>query len=120
MAGESQAGCVFCKIVAKELPVKVVRETTTTLAFQESVNPQAPTHVVVVPKAHHATGADLADNAPEVMAELMRETGKVAEAEGVDESGYRTVFNTGVDAGQTTLHAHAHVLGGRGLSWPPG
>jgi histidine triad (HIT) family protein len=117
MAGEPQDDCLFCKIVAGKIPATVVRETATTLAFRD-INPQAPTHVLVIPKAHHADAATLAAEAPELAADVLRETRAVAEAEQLD--SYRMVFNTGSGAGQTVFHAHAHVLGGRGLQWPPG
>ncbi|MDH6227037.1 MULTISPECIES: histidine triad nucleotide-binding protein [Streptomyces] len=117
MAGEPQDDCLFCKIVAGRIPATVVRETDTTVAFRD-INPQAPTHVLVIPKAHHADAATLAAEDPELAADVLRETRAVAEAEHLD--SYRLVFNTGSGAGQTVFHAHAHVLGGRGLQWPPG
>jgi histidine triad (HIT) family protein len=119
MAGEPQADCLFCKIVAREVPATVVRETETTLAFRD-INPQAPTHVLVIPKAHYPDAASLAAGAPGLAADVLREAGEVAVEEKAADSGYRVVFNTGSGAGQTVFHAHAHVLGGRGLEWPPG
>ncbi|MEW2631521.1 histidine triad nucleotide-binding protein [Streptomyces sp. NPDC048389] len=119
MAGEPQADCLFCKIVAREVPATVVRETETTLAFRD-INPQAPTHVLVIPKAHYPDAASLAAGAPELAADVLREAGAVAVEEKTAGSGYRVVFNTGSGAGQTVFHAHAHVLAGRGLEWPPG
>lgn len=117
MAGEPQADCLFCKIVAGDVPATVVRQTETTLAFQD-INPQAPMHILVIPKEHHENAAALATNAPEIAADVLREAREVAAQEGVD--SYRLVFNTGSAAGQTVFHAHAHVLAGRGLEWPPG
>jgi histidine triad (HIT) family protein len=111
--------CLFCKIVSAEVPAKIVRETARTLAFRD-INPQAPTHVLVVPKDHHATVAALAAADESMLAELLREAHEVAVADGVADEGYRVVFNTGTQAGQTVFHVHAHVLGGRGLNWPPG
>ncbi|BAU83153.1 histidine triad nucleotide-binding protein [Streptomyces laurentii] len=119
MAGEPQSDCLFCKIVAGEVPATIVRETETTVAFRD-INPQAPTHVLVIPRAHYPDAASLAAGAPDIAADVLREAGQVAEQEKVDESGYRIVLNTGSGAGQTVFHAHAHVLGGRGLNWPPG
>ncbi|KUH35466.1 MULTISPECIES: histidine triad nucleotide-binding protein [Streptomyces] len=119
MAEEPRSDCLFCKIVAGEVPAQVVRETETTLAFRD-INPQAPTHVLVIPKAHHPDGAALAAAAPEIAADVLRETGEVAAQEKIAGSGYRVVLNTGTGAGQTVFHAHAHVIGGRGLEWPPG
>ncbi|UQA97994.1 histidine triad nucleotide-binding protein [Streptomyces halobius] len=119
MAGEPQADCLFCKIVAGEVPATIVRETETTVAFRD-INPQAPTHVLVIPKSHHPDAASLADADPQVIADIMREARKVAVQDKVEDRGYRVVFNTGSGAGQTVFHAHLHVLGGRGLQWPPG
>jgi histidine triad (HIT) family protein len=119
MAGEPQADCLFCKIASGEVPAEVVRETETTVAFRD-INPQAPTHVLVVPKAHYEDAVTLAAAEPQLTADVLREAGKVAAEEKVDGTGYRIVFNTGSGAGQTVWHAHAHVLGGRGLNWPPG
>ncbi|NKQ26262.1 HIT domain-containing protein [Streptomyces galbus] len=117
MAGEPQDDCLFCKIVGGHVPATVVRETDTTLAFRD-INPQAPTHVLVIPKAHYENAAALAAAAPELAADVLRETRAVAQDEQLD--SYRTVFNTGSGAGQTVWPAHAHVIGGRGLEWPPG
>jgi histidine triad (HIT) family protein len=117
VAGEPQADCLFCKIVAGEVPATVVRETETTVAFRD-INPQAPTHVLVIPKAHHADAAALAAADPALAADVLREAGAVAEGDGA--ASYRVVFNTGSGAGQTVFHVHAHVLAGRGLEWPPG
>ncbi|MCW5248974.1 MULTISPECIES: histidine triad nucleotide-binding protein [unclassified Streptomyces] len=117
MAGEPHEDCLFCKIVEGRIPATIVRETETTVAFRD-INPQAPTHVLVIPKAHYQDAAALAAGAPETAAEVLRETRAVAEQEQLD--SYRTIFNTGAGAGQTVWHAHAHVLGGRGLEWPPG
>jgi histidine triad (HIT) family protein len=111
--------CLFCKIVAREVPASVVHETDSTLAFRD-INPQAPTHVVVIPKAHHDNAAALAESDPALAAEMLRVAGTIASAEGVSESGYRLVFNTGAGAGQSIFHVHCHVLGGRALTWPPG
>jgi histidine triad (HIT) family protein len=105
--------CLFCRIVAGEIPATVVRESEHTLAFRD-IAPQAPTHVLVVPKDHYPDVAALAEQ-PALLAELVREAHAVAVEEGLDERGYRLVFNTGAEAGQTVFHAHAHVLGGRAL-----
>jgi histidine triad (HIT) family protein len=111
VAGEAQADCLFCKIVAREIPATVVRETDTTLAFRD-INPQAPTHVLVVPKAHYPNAAAVAQAEPELAGQVLAEAGRVAQEEKVDESGYRLIFNTGSGAGQTVFHAHVHLLGG--------
>ncbi|MDT0345282.1 histidine triad nucleotide-binding protein [Streptomyces litchfieldiae] len=119
MAGEAQADCLFCKIVAGDVPATIVRETETTVAFQD-INPQAPCHVLVIPRAHYHDAAALATAEPALAADVLREAGEVAAQCKVADTGYRVVFNTGTGAGQTVFHAHAHVLGGRGLQWPPG
>ncbi|MEU7641025.1 MULTISPECIES: histidine triad nucleotide-binding protein [unclassified Streptomyces] len=119
MAGETQADCLFCKIVAGEVPATIVRETETTVAFRD-INPQAPTHVLVIPKVHYPDAASLAAAEPKVIADILSESREVAAADEIEETGYRVVFNTGAGAGQTVFHAHLHVLGGRGLQWPPG
>ncbi|MEV7670369.1 histidine triad nucleotide-binding protein [Streptomyces sp. NPDC088752] len=119
MAGEPQSDCLFCKIVSGEVTATIVRETETTVAFRD-INPQAPTHVLVIPRVHYPDAASLAAGAPDVAADLLREAGEVAAQEKTDGTGYRIVLNTGAGAGQTVFHTHAHVLGGRGLTWPPG
>jgi histidine triad (HIT) family protein len=116
--------CLFCRMVAGEIPPDVVRETDRTLAFRD-INPQAPTHVLVVPKEHHATLGALVAADPELTAELVAAAHTVAVQEGLvtaeaPEPGYRLVANSGSQAGQTVHHVHLHVLGGRGLGWPPG
>ncbi|MFE9764398.1 histidine triad nucleotide-binding protein [Streptomyces sp. NPDC005808] len=108
---------MFCKIAAGQIPADVVRETGTTVAFRD-INPQAPTHVLVIPKVHHPDAASLAAAEPGIAADLLREAGQVAGEEKLE--SYRIVFNTGSGAGQTVFHAHAHVMGGRGMQWPPG
>jgi histidine triad (HIT) family protein len=111
--------CLFCRIVAKEVPADLVHETGRTLAFRD-INPQAPTHVLVVPKDHYPTAAALAEADGGLADDLIKAAHAVAVQEGVADSGYRLVFNTGPGAGQTVFHVHAHLLGGRGLTWPPG
>jgi histidine triad (HIT) family protein len=105
------ADCIFCKIVAGELPADVVLRTDTALAFRD-LNPQAPTHVLVIPRVHHPDAASLAVAEPQILADVLREAGQVAADEKADETGYRVVFNTGAGAGQTVFHVHAHVLAG--------
>lgn len=109
--------CIFCKIVAGEIPGDVVHTTERTVAFRD-LNPQAPTHVLVVPREHHANAAELAAADPVASAELVTSAAAVAAAEGYDD--YRLVFNTGPGAGQTVFHAHLHLLAGRPITWPPG
>lgn len=108
------ADCLFCRIASGEIPAAVVRETERTLAFRD-IAPQAPTHVLVIPREHHDDVASLAAGEPDLVAGLLREAHEVAAQEGLAERGYRVIFNTGPDAGQTVFHVHAHVLGGRTL-----
>ncbi len=109
--------CLFCRIVAGDIPADVVAANDDAVAFRD-VNPQAPTHVLVVPRAHHTDAAALAEADPTGVAALVRLGHDAAALDGL--SDYRLVFNTGVGAGQSVFHTHLHVLGGRGLAWPPG
>jgi histidine triad (HIT) family protein len=111
--------CLFCKIVAGEIPSSKVFEDDLTYAFRDIV-PQASTHIVVVPKAHYPNAAAMADADPVLAGAVLTTGGAVAALDGVAESGYRLVFNTGPDANQTVFHVHLHVLGGRLFGWPPG
>ena len=113
------AECLFCGIAAGEIPATRVAETDRVLAFRD-INPQAPTHVLVISKAHYPDVATLAAADAGLLGEVITEAHRVATAEGVSDSGYRVVFNTGEQAGQTVPHVHAHVLGARALTWPPG
>jgi len=113
------ADCLFCGIVAEEVPATKVLETELVLAFRD-IDPQAPTHVLVIPKAHYPDVAALAAADAGLLGEVLTHAHQVAAVEDVSRSGYRVVFNTGGHAGQTVPHVHAHVLGGRSLSWPPG
>jgi histidine triad (HIT) family protein len=110
--------CLFCRIVAGTIPADVVAETERTLAFRD-VDPQAPTHVLVVPREHHADLAATVAADAALAAEVMAAAVAVARQEGLD-GGYRLVANTGDDGGQSVHHLHVHVLGGRSMSWPPG
>jgi histidine triad (HIT) family protein len=110
--------CLFCKIVAGDIDADVVHESATTLAFRD-LNPQAPTHVLVIPRSHYPNAAHLAAGEPETAAHLFAAAAAIADDEGLGE-GYRLVFNTGAQAHQTVFHAHMHLLGGRSMTWPPG
>ena len=112
-----EATCLFCKIVRKEIPAKIVNETTDTLAFRD-INPQAPQHILVIPKRHIANLNTLDDHA--VVGKLTAVASEIAHKEGFADSGYRVVVNTLADGGQTVDHLHLHVLGGRHMKWPPG
>jgi histidine triad (HIT) family protein len=109
--------CLFCDMLEGTVPMDVVRETGQSVAFRD-INPQAPTHVLVIPRRHVENLGALAEY-PEELADLVSLGAAVAEEEGL-EAGYRMVANTGEQAGQTVFHAHLHMLGGRRLSWPPG
>ena len=110
-------GCVFCKIAAGEIPATVVKRGDGMLAFRD-LNPQAPTHVLVIPTDHLASLNDAKD--PRLLGGLLGFAREVARAEGIAERGYRVVMNTNPDGGQTVFHLHVHVLGGRPMKWPPG
>ncbi|HZZ86258.1 MAG TPA: histidine triad nucleotide-binding protein [Anaeromyxobacteraceae bacterium] len=111
--------CLFCKIAAKQLPAKVVHEDADTVAF-EDINPQAPTHVVVVPRKHVATLNDLGPEDEATIGKLHRVAAKIAKERGLAERGWRAVMNCNREAGQTVFHLHLHLLGGRTFGWPPG
>ena len=113
------AECLFCAIVAGEIPATTVLETDRILAFRD-INPQAPTHVLVIPKTHYPDVAALAAADAALLGEVIGAVQQVAVADGVAETGYRVVFNTGAEAGQAVPHVHGHLLGGRFLTWPPG
>jgi histidine triad (HIT) family protein len=109
--------CLFCRIVRGEIPAKLVAESPECVAFRD-VNPQAPTHVLVVPRWHIASLDEATD--VDILGRMSLMAAQIARDEGIAESGYRTVINTGHDAGQSVQHIHLHLLGGRHLSWPPG
>lgn len=114
----SDATCLFCRIVRGEIPAAVVAESDTALAFRD-IDPKAPLHALVIPKRHVASLADAVGD-PALVGELSRLAVQVAREAGFGESGFRTVVNTGPDAGQAVFHLHLHVLAGRALAWPPG
>lgn len=111
--------CLFCSIVAGDVPAELVLASERTIAFRD-INPQAPVHVLVIPRAHLPDLASAAAAGDGLLDEVAAQAHQVAVGEGIAESGYRVVFNTGPGAGQTVWHAHAHVLGGRPMTWPPG
>jgi histidine triad (HIT) family protein len=109
--------CLFCRIVRREIPATLVAETEDCIAFRD-INPQAPVHVVVIPRKHVASLNDAAD--AQLVGRLATIAAGIARTEGIADSGYRTVINTNADAGQTVFHMHLHLLGGRRMGWPPG
>lgn len=111
--------CIFCKIVAGEIPADVVFEDDAVMAFRD-LNPQAPTHVLVIPKRHIASLNDLTAEDRPIMGQLFTAAREIAVREGFADAGYRTVVNCNADGGQTVFHIHLHLLGGRVMHWPPG
>ena len=111
--------CLFCKMVAGEIEPHMVYENDHVLAFRD-IKPRAPVHVLIIPKKHIPTLNDLAADDTQVAGEILQAAKVVAQREGILESGYRTVFNCGEDAGQDVYHIHLHLLGGRNMTWPPG
>jgi len=111
--------CLFCGIASGAIPATLVVDGKRVVAFRD-INPQAPTHVLVVPRDHYPNVAALAAAGGGLLDEVVAVAREVAEADGIEPSGYRVVFNTGRDAGQSVDHVHAHVLGGRPMTWPPG
>ena len=113
------ADCLFCKIIKREIPASIVYEDDRVLAFND-INPQAPAHVLVIPKRHIESLNELAPGDDAIVGELVRRAAAIAKERGISAGGFRTVFNTNRDAGQTVLHVHLHLLGGRPMHWPPG
>lgn len=111
--------CLFCKMVAGDIPTDVVYENDEVLAFRD-INPQAPVHILIIPKTHISTLNDVDDEDAALMGKLFFAAKEIAEAEGVADEGYRTVVNCGALAGQSVFHVHMHLLAGRSLHWPPG
>lgn len=109
--------CLFCRIIRKEIPAQIVAETDDCIAFRD-ITPQAPVHILVIPKAH-VPSLDVATDAAQI-GRLSLLAAEIARNEGIAEAGYRTVVNTGAAAGQTVFHVHLHLIGGRALAWPPG
>jgi histidine triad (HIT) family protein len=113
------ADCVFCKIIAGQIPGAIVYEDDRVVAFKD-INPQAPMHLLIVPRRHIASLNALGPEDDGLVGEMVRRAAALAAEHGHAERGYRTVFNCNADAGQTVFHIHLHVLGGRSLTWPPG
>ena len=111
--------CLFCRIVAGEIPAKVAYQDDQVLAFHD-INPQAPTHLLVIPKRHITSLADLRAEDDALVGSLVRRARELARELGFAEKGYRVLFNAGEDAGYSVYHIHLHLLGGRRLGWPPG
>ncbi len=109
--------CIFCKIIEGDIPAEILYRNENVVAFND-LNPQAPTHVLIIPTLHAENAAQVAAISPTIIAAMHKAADEIAAERSLD--GYRTVFNTGAGAGQSVFHAHLHLLGGRGLAWPPG
>ena len=116
---EVDMSCIFCKIARGEIPANIVLDEPELLAFRD-LNPVAPTHVLVIPKRHIASLADITAVEAGIIGQMFLAAREIAAREGALTSGFRTVFNSGPDGGQTVFHLHLHVLAGRGMHWPPG
>lgn len=110
--------CIFCKIIENEIPSTKVFENDDILAFRD-IEPQAPVHIVIIPKKHYKSVLEVEDNS-QILSELLTAAKTIAKQEGLDENGFRLVINTGEEGGQTVDHLHLHLLGGRSMQWPPG
>jgi histidine triad (HIT) family protein len=109
--------CLFCRIIAKEIPAAIVSENEDCVAFRD-INPQAPVHILVIPRQHIASLNDAREAS--ILGQMQLTAAQLAKSEGLSERGYRTVINTNADAGQTVFHIHLHLMGGRAMGWPPG
>jgi histidine triad (HIT) family protein len=115
----SEQDCLFCKIMAKNIPADLVHQDESAIVIRD-INPQAPTHLLVIPHEHIESLDDASQKDEALLGHLLRVAARVANSEGLAEGGYRTVINTGAGAGQSVFHLHVHVLGGRPMNWPPG
>lgn len=113
------SSCVFCRIASREIPSDIVHESATVVAFRD-LNPQAPVHLLLIPKEHIASVADVEQRHGDLLADLMQAATHLAKAEGIADGGWRLLSNVGEDGGQTVFHLHFHLLGGRSMTWPPG
>lgn len=111
--------CIFCKIIKKEIPAKIIYEDDKVIAF-EDINPQAPVHLLIVPRKHIPTLLDLTPEDNQLIGHILLTANNLAKNKGISVSGFRTVFNCNKDAGQAVYHIHLHIFGGRRMAWPPG
>ena len=111
--------CLFCRIAAGEVKADIVHNSDAVVAFRD-INPKAPTHVLLISREHIASAAEITDAHGDLLVEIIQTAGHLAKADGIDRKGWRLVTNVGADAGQSVPHLHLHLLGGRGLGWPPG
>lgn len=115
----SEPSCLFCRIASGEIPAQEVRFTPDVVAFRD-INPQAPTHFLIIPRKHISSVTEMGEEDAELIGKLFLMARDLAEEEGIAEPGFRMVVNAGADAGQTVFHIHLHLLGGREMAWPPG
>ncbi len=111
--------CIFCKIINKAIPADIIFENDDVIAFND-INPQAPNHILIIPKFHIESINELNKNNAEFLSQMVLTATKIAKDKGINDSGYRLIINNGPDAGQAVSHLHLHLLGGRKMSWPPG
>lgn len=111
--------CIFCRIAARDIPAEILHESDTVVAFRD-MNPQAPVHILLIPKEHIASAAEIENRHGGVLADIVQAASHLATAEGISTGGWRLVTNVGPDSGQTVFHLHFHLLGGRAMAWPPG
>ena len=111
--------CLFCKMISGEIPCDIVYENESVFAFRD-IDPKAPTHILLIPRKHIRSINELGESERNLAGELLLTAKKIAKDEGIDKSGFRTIFNTNSDGGQTVFHIHMHILGGRRMAWPPG
>ncbi len=111
--------CIFCKIINKKIPASIIYEDEKIIAFDD-IKPQAPVHVLLIPKEHYASLNDVPDGDESILAHLLLKARQIAYDKGIGEDGYRLVLNTGGNSGQEVFHIHLHLLGGRRMTWPPG
>ncbi len=111
--------CIFCKIAAGDVPASIVKQDDLVVAF-EDINPQAPIHIQIIPRKHIPSVLELDSAQVDILARMVETANEIARERGLDERGFRLVFNCGPEAGQTVPHLHLHLLGGRAMSWPPG
>ena len=111
--------CLFCKIINREIPADIIYEDDLVLAFSD-INPQAPNHILIIPKKHIAKVSDLKEEEAHLIAQMVMAANKIAEEKGLTDKGFRIVLNCGKDAGQEVFHIHMHLLSGRKFTWPPG
>jgi histidine triad (HIT) family protein len=114
-----ETDCIFCKIARREIPAEILHESDTVVAFRD-LDPKAPSHLLLIPKVHLASAADVTETNGAMLADLFRTAAHLAKTEGIAESGWRLVTNVGADGGQSVFHLHFHLLGGRPMMWPPG